>query len=559
MFLNHVAGGFSRKLRSDTESSRAIKTGRLGERAVAATQAKAPPRIEHYQGEERVLLPEFSKPAPVYTRSIHTLYALQRSRIDAAALALGKLKGDPTVLKHLSHQLETVNFKEDRPASQHEIARVKELNKDLQILIAKHLERSGLPAKEAKHEAKVQMRQASQDTLNNKVWSKIETVFAHKGEHYTCLLVPAAQMKREGYGIFPAPYGEHGVCSSSTKNITHATNLWTSEIRGKDSEGQDVLLFKGVRHGILSPYGLEKGSVEREEGAINRAREVVTAALFARPDLLEMALTGKEVPLKVVSSSLVTGGLWKEKAMLNDQMRAWHTLSQEKPLTLSLMGQDGKQQDVRIKLEVAAFNFGVNELALKFHLGLRQSDGYNEVALHQLLGKDLSVGTAPGGWVGEYLARSPSPGNADRVLQLSYQLQSIWTNKSHHHDGGEPYKAAQRAAMLAFEIGAVPCWNCKSGKDRTGMLDAEIKREAVRWHQHEAPSIPGSPLTKEEQTLLQQVLLRGGNAEIQTYNTGAPGNKVMNNMPAMNLSYHQRVGDDDVWLQTQGFSGLVKS
>lgn len=557
--LHNITGMVSRLLQSGAESSRVMNSGRLGDRTVTATQAKAPPKIERLCSDEPQLLSRLSKSSLPSTRSIHTLFALQQNRIDAAALAIKNLGGDPSGLKHLSRQLEAALFKEDRPATKHELTQSKSLDKDLQMFIAKQLQQLGVPAKEANNEAKVAMKLASQDVLNNKVWDKVETVFAHKGEQYACSLVPAAQMKRGGNDIFPVSYREHGVCCSSTKNATHATNLWTSEIRAKDNEGKDVLLFKGVRHGILSPYGLEKGSVERENGAMNRAREAVTAALFARPDLLEKALAGQEVPLRIVSSSLVTGGLWNEKDMLDDQVNAWKSLSQEQPLTLSVMGDDGKTQDVRIKLEVAAFNFGVNELALKFHLGQRQSDGYNEVALHQLLGQDLSVGTQPGGWVGEYLARVPAPDNAGRVQLLSRQLQGIWADKSHNRDGGEPYKAAQRAAMLAYEIGAVPCWNCKSGKDRTGMLDAEIKREVVTLHQQKALSIPGSPLTKDDQALLQQILLRGGNAEIQAYNTGAPGNKVMKDLPAMNLSYHHRLGNDDVWMQAQGLSGLVKA
>jgi phosphatidylinositol-4,5-bisphosphate 4-phosphatase len=110
--------------------------------------------------------------------------------------------------------------------------------------------------------------------------------------------------------------------------------------------------------------------------------------------------------------------------------------------------------------------------------------------------------------------------------------------------------------MLAFEIGAVPCWNCKSGKDRTGMLDVELKREAVALHQN-SELAPGSPLTDDHQRLLQQALLYGGNFEVQTYNTGAPGNKVMIDVPVFGLSYRSRIGDDEVWKQVKGLSRLV--
>lgn len=201
--------------------------------------------------------------------------------------------------------------------------------------------------------------------------------------------------------------------------------------------------------------------------------------------------------------------------MLDDQVSAWQALSRMNPLVLSLTGSNGELQDVEINLEVAAFNFGVNELALKFGLGQTQADGYNATALSQLLGDDLNVGAKPGGWVGEYLAQDTTTENADRVVALSRQLKEIWAAKAHNRDGGEPYKAAERVAMLAYEIGAVPCWNCKSGKDRTGMLGAELYRAAVEKDQKMVLSPPGSPLTTDSQKLLQQALLHGGHLEVQ--------------------------------------------
>jgi phosphatidylinositol-4,5-bisphosphate 4-phosphatase len=161
--------------------------------------------------------------------------------------------------------------------------------------------------------------------------------------------------------------------------------------------------------------------------------------------------------------------------------------------------------------------------------------------------------------VGNYLKNNPV--NGPKVLELSQQLRKIFTDKSHHHDGGEPYKAAQRIARLAYEIGAVPCWNCKSGKDRTGMMDAEIKREVISQHQGKPSSKPGSPHSKGDQELFQEVLAKGGNAEIQVYNTGVAGNKVIKFLPipGMNLSYDERIGNSKILNDTQGLSPLVKN
>ncbi|VVO48113.1 type III secretion system effector inositol phosphate phosphatase [Pseudomonas fluorescens] len=558
MSLSSVIGTAQSWFRSHAEPPRSNSAGRLGGSVVSSTSAKTPLKIERLPGADAVLLSELIKAPSASTRSIHTLFELQRNRVDAAALALGHIGADQSLLKQLSHQLEASRFKEDRPATKAELKAAAHLDKDLLELIASQFRKALLSPKEAMREAKIAFHNAGQEVLNTKVWSKVETSFQHNGKHYACTQLPAAQMKLGKENIFPVSYGGHGVCSSSTCDGTHATNLWTSEIRAACG-GPEQVLFKGVRHGILSPYGLEKGSIPREEGARNRAYEVVIAALFARPDLLKDALAGEEVPLRLVSTSLVTGGLWHERDMLNDQVNAWRDLGRVQPLVLSLMGDDGELRDVKIRLQVAAFNFGVNELALKFYLGQTQSDGFNATAMNQLLGDDLRLIAKPGGWVGEYLAREPKPDNVDRVWLLSLQLKDIWADKSHNRDGGEPYKAAMRAALLAFEIGAVPCWNCKSGKDRTGMLDAELKREAVALHQKGGLSAPGSPLTKDDQRLLQQTLLHGGNMEVQAYNTGAPGNKVMKDLPAMNLSYHERVGDVEVWNQAQGLSGMVKA
>ncbi|MBS9443980.1 type III secretion system effector inositol phosphate phosphatase [Photorhabdus heterorhabditis] len=510
--------------------------------------------ISLHRGETKLLLSEFNQPSLPSTRSIHTVFNLQQNMIDSAALALSNLGGDPTTLKHLSRQLEAAHFKADRPATPDELKATKSLSKNLINLIANQLRKIGISHKEAMKEAKFAFSEASKQHLNHKKWATLETQFEHGGRMYHCTSIPAAQMKLGTEDIFPTSYQDYGVCSKSTQETIHSVNMWVSDIRVKNENGQEQTLFKGLRHGVLSPFTLEKGTIERLDGAKARASEVVTAALFTKTDLLQQALKGETVELQLVSTSLLTA-FQQESDMLHDQIEAWKALCAEKPLTLSIRTEDGHMQNVKVKLNVAAFNFGVNELALKLPLGHNQADKCNVTALHQLLGNDLHPMAEPGGWVGEYLANNPK--NATRVRLLSQQLKEIWADKTHHYDGGEPYKAPQRVAMLAYEIGAIPCWNCKSGKDRTGMLDVELKREAVAIHQGQGLNAPGSQLKKTDQKLLQQLLLHSGNLEIQAINTGAPGNKVMKNVPLIGLSYKQRIGDSETWEQAQGLSSLL--
>ncbi|WP_455871804.1 inositol phosphate phosphatase SopB [Serratia proteamaculans] len=528
-------------------------SGAQNESVIFAKYEKGPQKTEGVIKTERENI-------PASTRSVNALQELQTGLLNTTEFVMDKLKLNKNTLLQLPGLLKATD-PNVRLATQQEMQTTKKLQKKLINHVAVLFSnKNRLPLKEVEKIIRQEFKEAATKLRNNKQWEQVQTSFKHNNNEYICTLIPAGKMKIGSSDIFQHSYLDKGVCSSSTEESIHATNLWTSEIAVPSEEGKTNTLFKGVRHGILSPYGLKKDDPSRQTGALSRAKEVVTAALYAKPDLLKKALAGQEVPLQIVSTSLVTASqIGKEDEMLKDQMSAWQLLGKQTPVSLFVRDENGKLQQVKVKLGVVAFNFGVNEMALKFGLGRSTSDKYNAQALNQLLGSDLKPSSLPGGMVGEYLKSRPK--NHPKVMALSQQLKQILINKSHHHDGGEPYKAAQRVAMLAYEIGAVPCWNCKSGKDRTGMLDAEIKREAVSQHQGSPLNKPGIPLSNNDKKLFQQVLLNGGNSEVQAYNTGVAGNKVLKKLPlsALNLSYHERIDNRKVWEEGQGLSGLVKS
>ncbi|EDT0207540.1 type III secretion system effector inositol phosphate phosphatase [Salmonella enterica] len=488
--------------------------------------------------------------------SLHHIYNLQHDLLTVAATILDRQ--DP-VLMSMANQMELAKVKADRPATKQEEAAAKALKKNLIELIAKQ-QQSGLPAKEAYRLAAATFRDAQVKHLNSQPWQTIKNTLTHNGHQYTNTQLPAADMKIGTQDIFPSAYQGKGVCSWDTKNIHHANNLWMSTVSAHE-DGKDKTLFCGIRHGVLSPYDV-KDPLLRQTGAENKAKEVLTAALFSKPELLTRALEGEAVNVKLVSVGLLTASnvLGKEGTMVEDQMRAWQSLTQPgKMIHLKIRNKDGELQTVKIKPEIAAFNVGVNELALKLGFGLKTSDSYNVEALHQLLGNDLRPEAKPGGWVGDWLSQYPD--NYKVVNILARQIKDIWKNNLHHKDGGEPYKLAQRLAMLANEIDAVPAWNCKSGKDRTGMMDSEIKRETISLHQTHTLNAPGSLPDRSGQEIFQKVLLNSGNLEIQKQNTGGAGNKVMKNLSpeVLNLSYQKRVGDENIWQSVKGISSLITS
>ncbi|MGL5102686.1 MAG: inositol phosphate phosphatase SopB [Plesiomonas sp.] len=498
------------------------------------------------------------------TYSLGDILNFKNQIIDIAEMALGSTNPALNQIKNTIQLPEISAVNCDKAASHKDVYMASRMQNIVIGHLAndlKHHSHNNIAMSEARLAAADIYKKTRVTYLNNRPWNTIEKTFVQNNNEYISKQQPAAEMKKGEHDIFPTSYNGKGINCWDTSNTEHATNLWRSTVSVKTEDGKEKELFNGIRHGVLSPIGV-KNPQERHRGAVNRAKEVVSAALFSKPALLERALSGEVVPLRLVSTSLLTptGLFGKEDIMLRDQIQAWQTLNQSgSPLTLDIKDTGGNLRKVKIAFEVAAFNFGVNELSLKFGLGNKTSDNYNHPALRQLLGKDLKPESAPGGWVGEYLSKNPE--NAGRVKELSQQIKTIWQNKSHHSDNGEPYKLAQRVTMLANEINSIPCWNCKSGKDRTGMLDVEIKREAISLHQGNPLSKLRKSLDQNGKWLLQQVLLNSGNLEVQAQNTGLAGNKILKNIgiSLFNLSYKDRIDNNQVWYQSQGMSKLVSS
>ncbi|MGL5990501.1 MAG: inositol phosphate phosphatase SopB [Plesiomonas sp.] len=496
------------------------------------------------------------------THSLGDILNFKNQVINIAEMALGSSSPALNQIKNTIKLPDISAVNCDKAASHKEVYTARKMENIVISHLANGLKsRNNLSISEARLAATDIYKQTRVNYLNNSRWATIKKAFIQNNNEYVSKQQPAADMKKGEHDIFPTSYNGKGVTCWDTSNTLHATNLWNSTVSVKTEDGKEKELFSGIRHGVLSPIGV-KNPQDRHLGAVNRAKEVVSAALFSKPALLERALSGEIVPLRLVSTSLLTPtGLFdQEDIMLHDQIQAWQALNQsDSPLMLDIKDTGGNLCKVKIAFEAAPFNFGVNELSLKFGLGNKTSDSYNRSALQQLLGKDLKPGSAPGGWVGEYLSKNPE--NAGRVKELSQQIKTIWQNKSHHSDNGEPYKLAQRVTMLANEINSVPCWNCKSGKDRTGMLDVEIKREAISLHQGNPLSKPGKSLDQNGKWLLNQVLLNSGNLEVQAQNTGLAGNKVVKDVgiSLFNLSYKNRIGDDQVWNQSKGMSEFVVS
>ncbi|EMN4129210.1 MULTISPECIES: inositol phosphate phosphatase SopB [Providencia] len=506
------------------------------------------------------------------TQSQHALIQFQNSLVNVAENILRKFNVSADGLKSISEELNELSHGENRLLNPKEINKAKGFKKYLIRFI--HNEMQGHNHKISLEEVKVLFNNEFKDILNSNEWKIVETELVYGNKKYSFVLIPASKMKYNNADndiFYDCSYQNKGICSKSSDETVHAVNLWVSDVK----DDQQNSLFTGIRHGVLSPFSLPEGSFLRKEGAKNRAKEVVIAALYSKPELYKKALNNEVVTLRISSTSLLTY-MFGETSMLDDQIFAWDSLNNDPFVHLNIRDEKGDLKQVKIKLDIAILNFGVNELSLS--MINRVSDGIsdrlsscitykknnlhqlNKSALEKIMGDDYLENNHLGGWVGNYLSENPHADNRHKIEILCQQIRDIWKNSSYNKDANEPYKMAQRIVMLTYEIDAVPCWNCKSGKDRTGMLDAEIKRETLSYHQNKHLGKPSSKLISEESQLFQDVLLQSGNLQIQEYNTGLVGNKVVKDLPLylkpMALSYDARIGDRFIRQQVKGFSSL---
>ncbi|HOB61175.1 MAG TPA: inositol phosphate phosphatase SopB [Candidatus Competibacteraceae bacterium] len=440
---------------------------------------------------------------------------------------------------------------------------------DYQGQLQRQLREAGVPGRNLKEH----YLDAQAELLNQQPWDTIgKTIRFVDGnvQHtYQSTLTPAAQMRISdptpgvgGHGqrdLFPTSYNGQGVAAHASSETTHASNLYASEFRSSTG----TVLYQGVRHAIHSAYGLDTGAT-RDAGNLNRARESILAALALKPQLMQQALAGQTVTFRTTSTSLVTPDAFRrghsdEALMLREQVAAFAELSDpaNQPLTLNVIDDNGNPRQIQVKLDVATFNFGVNAGAVNWYSplvgGWTQSHGVNEEGMKKLLGS-TDPSKPLGGWVEAHLAEHPTDPNNRHILELSQQIREMYTSGSHRSQEHDTYKMAARLLLLTHLLEGVPLSNCKSGKDRTGMLDAEVKFLA---HQLEATGEvpkPGQPLTPEQSRIFREIAMNAGNLEVQKQNTGIGGYKTEGVD-----SISERVGDDDARRIVRGGSKAVKT
>ena len=271
-----------------------------------------------------------------------------------------------------------------------------------------------------------------------------------------------------------------------------------------------------------------------------------------------------------------------ERTMLNHQTEALGQLANRNPVELRVRDDDGALRTVKVNVQLRQFNFGVNAGAVgRARVGPvsipSQTPGWrnlmgwgfamerNNPQLQRLFGE--ANANELGGDVADrlfdmrreaeqiagevddieaYVAMQEGEDTSDldeeaatqraelaslnkRIETLdsaARQAKAIWASNDYRRGGGDPFKMVSRLALVGHMMGETPLFNCKSGKDRTGQLDAEVKFLAAAADESSG-RVPAPDESMETwRPVRNEFVFNTGNLEMQRLNTGLPGYKL---------------------------------
>ncbi|MDE0658236.1 MAG: hypothetical protein OXI79_01160 [Gammaproteobacteria bacterium] len=299
-------------------------------------------------------------------------------------------------------------------------------------------------------------------------------------------------------------------------------------------------------------------------------------------DTVDVALSSISVLTPDSLRNLAGSARSDERTMLNHQTEAFRQLAAGNPVELRVRDNGGALHTVKVNVRLRQFNFGVNAGAVgRARVGPvsipSQTPGWrnlmgwgfamerNNPQLQRLFG-EANVSEL-GGDVGDrlFLMRRQAEQIAAEVDDIedyielregedtsdldeeaatqraelaslnkriesldsaARQAKAIWASNDYRAGGGDPFKMVSRLALVGHMMGETPLFNCKSGKDRTGQLDAEVKFLATAADQN-GGTVPAPDESMEAwRGVRSDFVFNTGNLEMQRLNTGLPGYKL---------------------------------
>ncbi len=294
----------------------------------------------------------------------------------------------------------------------------------------------------------------------------------------------------------------------------HAVNLWKQNIKIGDKSMQFL------RHGCT------RGSPEA-------TKEILLNALYLQ---YGEDLESKEQPLqlKFTNVQLMTLGHIADREMPIEQIKAFEDLIDKNPHVITLPTKDEK--NIQVKLEQPLlFNFGVNLQHFRKLENVLSDSKVREIieernlkSFKALFGEDFPNFSKEDGnkltfgddsVIQKALDSESDELKKNQIQILANQIIDIYTS----NPGGlkdNPYALPTRVLALTNLLGYASSFNCKSGKDRTGICSMELTNLCAQMLAGGEISNPQDPISSEEQKNLQAIYKEGSSArDIARINT----------------------------------------
>ena len=324
-------------------------------------------------------------------------------------------------------------------------------------------------------------------------------------------------------------------------NSEHAMNLWLTKVETGNGDKKKKL-FSGIR------FANSRG----KEEAI---RDLILATLYDQyPDFMDPISKDYkdfyEINISNVQlmTPLINTGLNLDNNMPFEQAEILEKYKNKK----QKYNVGDREITVKIK-NIILFNFGVNKMHYRANkmFASKRSKDMNQKSLENLFGeqifKTLSNKTRDLGYKkleslsGKYnyiinsiqdsdikikLCDIESKINKTNIINLSKQIIAMWIITDGQGDESNPTALPTRMSLLMYWLGYGVSFNCKSGKDRTGVVAAEINNLALDIEANGEIPEPYKELSFKQKLQLMQVYDASKANSIAQANTGFDGLKV---------------------------------
>ncbi len=366
-------------------------------------------------------------------------------------------------------------------------------------------------------------------------WKKIEKSIKIKGKNGQNINATISSTPASELGIYTNLKKGQGI-SSNNRNTDHAMNLWKTEVKTDNGE----TLFKGLRHG-------------NTRGKESATKEIILAAALDQYGLEKLQNSSEKdvFEVKMGNVQLITDSIIGDGNLGELQKDSFNNLA-GKIFEIEIKDKDNSHKKIRLKLKQPILvNFGMNAQYYALDGSLtRSSKGMNSEAFNKLFGENIMKKLKEkfskkkeiekiqkfdfkesefGGEVGNFLKDTSEKNslNKKKVVNLSNQILYIWVSTNGRGNKENPSAMQTRLAALIFLIGYSISFNCKSGKDRTGALSAEINDLILTMEANDGePPKPYGKLSDEEKLQLREVFEATDSETIAQINTGYRGLKV---------------------------------